>query len=95
LAGYARNRTILLDELHGMGFDFLPADGAFYLYVDISRFSENSADFCAKLLDATGVGMTPGADFDRCRGKSAIRLSFAGPETDIVEATRRLKAWLR
>ncbi len=94
-AGYARNREILLNELPGRGFDFLPADGAFYLYVDISRYSEDSADFCAKLLDATGVGTTPGLDFDRARGKSAMRLSFAGPEGDIVEAMRRLKAWLR
>jgi aspartate/methionine/tyrosine aminotransferase len=94
-AGYAGNREILLNELPGMGFDFLPADGAFYLYADISRFSDNSADFCAKLLDATGVGTTPGLDFDRRRGESAVRLSFAGPERDIVEAMRRLKAWLR
>jgi aspartate/methionine/tyrosine aminotransferase len=94
-AGYAGNREILLNELPGMGFDFLPADGAFYLYVDISRFSGDSLDFCAKLLDATGVGTTPGVDFDRVRGHSAIRLSFAGPERDIVEAMRRLKAWLR
>jgi aspartate/methionine/tyrosine aminotransferase len=94
-AGYARNREILLNELPSMAFDFLPADGAFYLYVDISRFSDDSLEFCAKLLDATGVGTTPGLDFDRRRGTSAVRLSFAGPECDIVEAMRRLKAWLR
>jgi aspartate/methionine/tyrosine aminotransferase len=34
-------------------------------------------------------------DFDRRRGNSAVRLSFAGPEGDIIEAMRRLKAWLR
>ncbi|MGB6983547.1 MAG: aminotransferase class I/II-fold pyridoxal phosphate-dependent enzyme, partial [Methylocella sp.] len=94
-AGYAGNRAILLNELPGMGFDVSAAEGAFYLYVDISRFSGDSLDFCAKLLDATGVGTTPGVDFDRRRGKSAVRLSFAGPERDIVEAMRRLKAWLR
>ena len=95
LAGYARNREILLNELPGMGFDVLPADGAFYLYADISRHSEDSLEFCARLLDATGVGTTPGVDFDRRRGHSAIRLSFAGPERDIVEAMRRLKTWMR
>ncbi len=95
LAGYARNREILLNELPGMGFDALPADGAFYLYADISRHSEDSLEFCARLLDATGVGTTPGVDFDWRRGHSAIRLSFAGPERDIVEAMRRLKAWMR
>ena len=95
LAGYARNREILLNELPGIGFDVLPADGAFYLYADISRHSEDSLEFCARLLDATGVSTTPGVDFDRRRGHSAIRLSFAGPERDIVEAMRRLKTWMR
>ena len=95
LAGYARNREILLNELPGMGLDVLPADGAFYLYADIARHSDNSLEFCAKMLDATGVATTPGIDFDRRRGHSAIRLSFAGPERDIIEAMRRLKAWMR
>ncbi len=95
LAGYARNRELLLNELPGMGLHVLASDGAFYLYADTSRHSEDSLDFCAKLLDATGVGTTPGLDFDRRRGHSAIRLSFAGPERDIVEAMRRLKVWLR
>jgi aspartate/methionine/tyrosine aminotransferase len=94
-AAYERNRAILLNELPGMGLDgFYPPDGAFYLYVDISRFSGNSLEFCTKMLDATGVGATPGLDFDRRRGASAMRLSFAGPESDIIEAMRRLKAWL-
>jgi aspartate/methionine/tyrosine aminotransferase len=96
LAGYARNRAIVINELPGVGLDgFLPADGAFYLYIDISRFSDDSLDFCGKMLDATGVATTPGLDFDRVAGNSAIRLSFAGFENDIVEAIRRLKSWLR
>lgn len=94
-AGYAKNREILLNELPGMGLDALPADGAFYLYADVSRHSGDSLEFCAKMLDATGVAATPGLDFDRLRGHSAIRLSFAGPERDIIEAMRRLKSWLR
>src|SRR3984893_17790363 len=92
LEGYARNRAILLNELPGMGFGFLPADGAFYLYVDTSRFSDDSLDFCAKLLDATGVGTTPGVDFDRRRGKAAERVSFAGPERDGF-AARGSRKW--
>jgi aspartate/methionine/tyrosine aminotransferase len=95
-AGYERNRAILLNELPSIGLGgFLPPDGAFYLYADISRFSNDSLDFCAKMLAETGVGATPGLDFDRGRGASAMRLSFAGPESDIVEAVRRLKSWLR
>jgi aspartate/methionine/tyrosine aminotransferase len=95
-ADYAKNRDILLNELPAMGLDgFLPPDGAFYLYADISRFSGDSLDFCAKLLEEAGVGTTPGVDFDRRRGNAAMRLSFSGPERDIVEAMRRLRTWLR
>jgi aspartate/methionine/tyrosine aminotransferase len=95
-ASYARNRDILLGELPAMGLDsFLPPDGAFYLYADISRFSDNALDFCAKLLEEGGVGTTPGVDFDRRRGNYAMRLSFSGSERDLLEGMRRLKAWLR
>jgi len=93
-AGYAKNRDILLNELPAMGLgSFLPPVGAFYLYADISRFSSDSLSFCEKLLQEAGVGTTPGVDFDRRRGKFAMRLSFAGPARDSVEAMRRFKAW--
>jgi len=96
LAGYARNRSILLDELPGMGLgDFHPVDGAFYVYFDVSRLTNDSADFCDRMLAAIGVAATPGCDFDRLRGCRAVRISFAGPERDILEAMRRLKSWLR
>ena len=94
-AGYQRNRDILLNELPALGLDALPADGAFYLYAGIARHGEDALDFCARMLDATGVAMTPGIDFDRLRGHSSVRLSFAGPEADIIEAVWRLKGWLR
>jgi aspartate/methionine/tyrosine aminotransferase len=94
-ASYARNRDILLNELPAMGLDgFVSPDGAFYLYADISRFSDNALDFCANLLTEAGVGTTPGIDFDRARGNHAMRLSFSGPERDILEGMRRLRAWL-
>lgn len=96
LAGYARNRAILLNELPGMGLDnFAPVDGAFYIYLDVSSLSGDSLDFCAKMLDEIGVAATPGLDFDRVRGDRTVRLSFAGPERDVVEAVRRMKSWLR
>lgn len=95
-ANYARNRDILLNELPAMGLcGFAPPDGAFYLFADISRFGGDSIEFCARLLKEAGVGITAGADFDRRRGASAVRISFSGPERDILEGMRRLKAWLR
>ncbi|PPQ34587.1 Aspartate/methionine/tyrosine aminotransferase [Rhodoblastus acidophilus] len=93
-AGYARNRRILLDALTGMGFGLAPADGAFYVYADLSRFSDNSLEFCKNLLERAGVAATPGVDFDPSQGRRALRFSYAGVEVDMIEAMRRLKTFL-
>ena len=92
---YASNRTFLLDGLRGIGIDKLaPTDGAFYVYADVSHLTTDSLSFCSKLLADTGVAIAPGVDFDTVRGGSFVRLSFAGPESDIEEAVRRIGAWL-
>lgn len=94
-AGYARNRAILLEELPKLGIgDMHPADGAFYLYADIARFTNDSLDFCKRVLDEAGVAVTPGLDFDPVEGAHHMRLSFAGSEQDCLEAVRRLKGFL-
>ena len=95
-AGYARNRALLLNELPGMGLgDFHPVDGAFYVYVDISRFTNDSGDFCRRLLHEAGVAATPGLDFDRARGQHTVRLSFAGSESAVREGVTRIGRWLK
>ena len=95
-AGYARNRALLLNELPGMGLgDFHPVDGAFYVYVDISRFTHDSGDFCRRLLHEGGVAATPGLDFDRARGHHTLRLSFAGSESAVREGVARIGRWLK
>lgn len=92
---YAANRRMLLDGLHGLGIDRLaPTDGAFYVYADVSHLTSDSLSFCSKLLADTGVAIAPGIDFDPNRGGSYVRLSFAGPSSDVEEALRRIGAWL-
>ena len=94
VARYAKNRDILLTELPKAGFDRLaPADGAFYLYADIARFSDDSQAFCRRMLAETGVATTPGIDFDPLAGRHFLRVSFAGATEDMIEAAKRLKAW--
>lgn len=95
LRQYAINRSRLLDGLRRIGLDRLaPTDGAFYVYADVSDFTDDSLGFCSKLLADTGVATAPGIDFDTARGNSFIRLSFAGPTDDIDEALRRIGPWL-
>ncbi len=94
LQRYARNRDILLAELPGAGFDRLaPADGAFYLYADVSRWTNDSESFCRRMLNESGVACTPGIDFDPLEGHRFLRFSFAGSTADMAEAARRLRAW--
>ncbi len=96
VARYARNRALLLEELPRAGFDSLaPADGAFYIYADVSHMSNDSEAFCRRMLAETGVAATPGIDFDPKRGGAFVRFSFAGATDDIAEAARRLRRWRR
>jgi len=95
LSQYAANRETLLFGLHRLGITRLaPADGAFYVYADVSDFTTDSLRFCERLLADTGLAIAPGVDFDTVKGDSFVRLSFAGPAADIDEALRRLEPWL-
>ncbi len=94
-AAYARNRALLVERLPKMGLkDFAPPDGAFYIYADISRFTDDSMAFCRRMLHEAGVAATPGLDFDPRRGARTLRLSYAGAEADVAEGVMRLEAWL-
>ncbi|HEX5868391.1 MAG TPA: aminotransferase class I/II-fold pyridoxal phosphate-dependent enzyme [Beijerinckiaceae bacterium] len=94
-AGYARNRAMLLEELPRLGLgEMHPVDGAFYIYADVARFTNDSVAFCKRLLEEAGIAATPGLDFDALEGAHHLRLSFAGSEADCREALRRLKGWL-
>lgn len=96
VASYARKRELLLNELPKAGFDHIaPADGAFYLYADVARMTNDSRELCRRILADTGVAITPGSDFDPDRGHRFVRLSFAASEEDVAEAARRLVDWSR
>src|SRR5215469_3404983 len=95
VACYRFNRVLLIGALNTAGLTrFAPAEGAFYLYVDISNLSRDSEDFCQRLLTETGVAVTPGLDFDPIDRAAWVRLSFAGSTEDVAEAARRLEEWL-
>ncbi len=94
VARYARNRELLLERLPMAGFGRMAAaEGAFYLYADITHMTNDSQAFCRRMLAETGVAVTPGVDFDPDRGNRFIRFSFSGSTEDMAEAAGRLAAW--
>jgi aspartate/methionine/tyrosine aminotransferase len=92
---YQDNRNILIDGLPAAGLDrFLPADGAFYLYADVSKFTGDSFVFASRLLEEAHVAATPGVDFDPIHGRSFIRFSYARSTDDMRTAVARITRWL-
>ncbi len=95
-SGYAQSRTLLLEALPRMGLsELLPVDGAFYVYGDVTRLTNDSVEFCHRALTEAGVAMTPGLDFDRERGARYVRLSFAGSPESVRDGVERLGNWLK
>lgn len=94
-ANYARNRAMLLEELPKLGItEMHPVDGAFYIYADIARLTNDSIGFSKRMLEEAGVAATPGLDFDPIEGSHYLRLSFAGSGADCREAINRLQTWI-
>lgn len=94
-AGYEENRRILIEGLPRAGLDnFLPADGAFYLYADVSKFTGDSYDFTRRMLAQAHVAATPGLDFDPLHGRNFVRFSYARSADDMREAVARITRWL-
>jgi aspartate/methionine/tyrosine aminotransferase len=94
--GYLENRRILIEGLPRAGLTkFLPADGAFYLYADVSDFTSDSLAFAGQMLEKAHVAATPGADFDPIHGRQFIRLSYARSAHEMREAVERIARWLK
>ncbi len=95
VARYAANRAMLLDLLPAIGLDRLaPADGAFYVYADVSRWTDDSLEFADRLLAETGVAVAPGIDFDPVDGGRFIRMCFAGDNDELERGVKVLGEWL-
>lgn len=93
---YRSNRAQLLDALPQLGLsEIAPPDGAFYIWANISAFTDDSLDFCRRLLTDTGVTIAPGIDFDPVNGHRFARFSLAVSEAETSEAITRFAAWLK
>jgi aspartate/methionine/tyrosine aminotransferase len=92
---YKTNRALMLEGLLKAGFkSFAPPDGAFYVYLDVSDFTEDSQAFATEVLEKAGVAVTPGVDFDPVRGRQTVRLSYCRSTADIEEGIARFTQFL-
>ena len=92
---YKTNRAMLADQLPKLGLaNFAPPDGAFYFYVDVSEYTDNSVNFANEILEEVNVAVTPGIDFDPDRGLKTIRLSYACSTPDLKEGLKRLNNFM-
>ena len=95
LQTYKTNRAILAEQLPNLGLaKFAPPDGAFYFYVDVSEYTDNSVNFANEILEEVSVAVTPGIDFDPDRGLKTIRLSYACSTPDLKEGLTRLNNFM-
>ncbi len=95
IATYAASRQLLIDGLPKVGLGkFAPPEGAFYFYIDVSEYTDDSLAFAGQILEEAGVAVTPGLDFDTVEGKHWLRLSYARSTEDIAEGLRRLGTFM-
>ena len=96
VARYAASRELVLARLDDLGWARVaPADGAFYVYADVSGDGLDSVTWCERLLAEAGVALTPGTDFDGVHGGDWVRLSFAAAPATVADAVDRIVAWRR
>ncbi|WP_083023338.1 aminotransferase class I/II-fold pyridoxal phosphate-dependent enzyme [Vreelandella lionensis] len=86
-----QRRQVLLDGLDELELaPDLPPQGAFYLWLDISRYSRDSQAFCERLLVEENVAITPGIDFAVQGGEHHVRIAFTNDVARLQEAVVRI-----
>jgi aspartate/methionine/tyrosine aminotransferase len=92
---FQQRRDYLLPALCTIGFDIpVTPDGAFYLYANCSRFSDDSYSFTSRLLEEAGVAITPGLDFGVNQPETHVRFAYTTSLENLQEGVRRLQAFL-
>jgi aspartate/methionine/tyrosine aminotransferase len=95
-AEFMRRRDFLVPALRALGFDIpvLP-EGAFYVYADCSRLTDDSERFAMDALEHAGVAMTPGRDFGNHRARAHVRFAYTRAMADLEEGVERLARLLQ
>lgn len=89
---FMRRRDFLTEVLSELGFSIpVQTQGAFYIYAGIEKFSQNSEQFCVRLLEEFGVAITPGTDFGDYKSQQYVRFAFTTGMEQLQDAAQRLR----
>lgn len=95
-AAFKARRDYLVPALRELGFGVpLVPDGAFYVYADISKFSQDSTPFANDLLHQAHVAVTPGMDFGITAPQRHVRFSYASDLAQLEAAVDRMGRYLK
>ncbi|MDW3096409.1 MAG: aminotransferase class I/II-fold pyridoxal phosphate-dependent enzyme [Gammaproteobacteria bacterium] len=93
---FMHRRNILCDALLALAIDVpVMPQGAFYVYADISKYSEDSFSFCKQLLEDKAVAITPGCDFGEYQSNQYVRFAYTTSEKRIKIGMQRLEKYLK
>jgi aspartate/methionine/tyrosine aminotransferase len=92
---YDERRKYLLEALPKLGFEVtVEPQGAFYIYANVSRITNDAKQFCWDVLERAGVAITPGEDFGVYKCNEHVRFSYATSLEDLKEGVKRLQNYL-
>ena len=92
---FQARRDFLLPALRELGFEIpVEPQGAFYLYADCSRFTDDSFAFALDLLARAGVAVTPGKDFGNNRPERYVRFAYTTAMEKLQEGVERIRGYL-
>ncbi|KAB7767269.1 pyridoxal phosphate-dependent aminotransferase [Xanthomonas maliensis] len=88
---FQQRRDYLLPALRALGFRIaVEPQGAFYLYADVSGFTDDAQAFCAHFLETEHVAFTPGIDFGHHRANHHVRIAYTQSLPRLQEAVTRI-----
>lgn len=91
---YEERRELVLRRLREMGLKILvEPTGAFYVFFNVSRYTDDVLTFAYEILENAGVALTPGIDFGP-RGQGFLRLSYANSIEKLDEGLARFARFL-
>jgi LL-diaminopimelate aminotransferase len=91
---YQERRDIVLNALRKVGFEALTPPAAIYIWAKLPKGEMDSMNFCARLLEETGVSTTPGVVYGQY-GEGYLRISLGTSTDRMKEAMQRLMEWVK